>query len=45
MLNPVMQRPRETEAKALMGHEFGTYEAWLAACPGLFEGEKEVTHD
>jgi hypothetical protein len=44
MLKPVMQGPRETEAKALIGHEVGTCEAWLAARPGLFEGVKEVTH-
>jgi hypothetical protein len=45
MLKSVMQRPRETEAKALMGHEVGTYEEWLAARPGLFEGDEGVAHD
>ena len=39
MLKPVMLRPREAEANALIWHEVGTYEAWLAARPGLFEGE------
>ena len=45
MLKPVMLRPRETEANALIGHKVGTYKGWLSACPGLSEGEKEVTHD
>jgi predicted dithiol-disulfide oxidoreductase (DUF899 family) len=45
MLNPMMLQPRETEAKALMGHEVGTYEEWLAARLELLEREKELTHD
>jgi predicted dithiol-disulfide oxidoreductase (DUF899 family) len=41
----MMLQPRETEAKALMWHEVGTYKEWLAARLGLLEGEKELTHD
>jgi hypothetical protein len=45
MLSEVKKRPRETEANALIGREIGTYKAWQSACPGLFEGEREVTRD